>query len=163
MVAVFAAKTAGVDENAMDVITMDDIRVEILKDVFWDMNELSYKTEKVKHGEDNETILHITLRCRGYEEMVDFYNFTLYQKQALNEIMQPEYAQMLSELVGTLGITGSSIELTPEQVQEMLENLPDDLSPERRAVMEVAYSLVGKVNYFWGGKSEVIGYFTHVF
>ena len=24
--------------------------------------------------------------------------------------------------------------------------------------MEVAYSLVGKVNYFWGGKSEVIGW-----
>lgn len=158
VVAVFAAKTAGVDENAMDVITMDDIRVELLKDVFWDMNELSYKTEKVKHGEDKETILHITLKCRGYEEMVDFYNFTLYQKQALYEIMQPEYAQMLSELVGTLGITGSSIELTPEQVQEMLENLPDDLSPERRAVMEAAYSLVGKVNYFWGGKSEVIGW-----
>lgn len=158
VVGVFAAKTAGVDENAMDVITMDDIRVEILKDVFWDMNELSYKTEKVNHGEDKETILHITLNSRGYEDMVDFYNFTLYQKQALYEIMQPEYAQMLSELVGTLGITGSSIELTPEQVQEMLENLPDNLSPERRAVMEVAYSLVGKVNYFWGGKSEVIGW-----
>lgn len=158
VVAVFAAKTAGVDENAMDVITMDDIRVELLKDVFWDMNELSYKTEKVKHGEDKETILHIILNSRGYEDMVDFYHFTLYQKQALYEIMQPEYAQMLSELVGTLGITGSSIELTPEQVQEMLENLPDDLSPERRAVMEAAYSLVGKVNYFWGGKSEVIGW-----
>lgn len=158
VVAVFAAKTAGADENAMDVITMDDIRVELLKDVFWDMNELSYKTEKVKHEEDTETILHITLNSRGYEEMVDFYDFTLYQKQAIYEIMQPEYAQMLSELVGTLGVVGSNIELTPEQVQEMLENLPDDLSPERRAVMEAAYSLVGKVNYFWGGKSEVIGW-----
>lgn len=158
VVAVFAAKTAGVDENAMDVITMDDIRAELLKDVFWDMNELSYKTEKVKHGEDKETILHITLKCRGYEEMVDFYNFTLYQKQALYEIMQPEYAQMLSELVGTLEIMGESIELTLDQIQEMIENLPEDLSPERKAVMEVAYSLVGKVNYFWGGKSEVIGW-----
>ena len=158
VVAVFAAKTAGVDENAMDVITMDDIRVEILKDVFWDMNELSYKTEKVKYGEDTETILHITLNSRGYEEMVDFYNFTPYQKQALYEIMRTEYAQMLSELVDTLGFTGSDIELTPAQVQEMLENIPDDLSPERKAVMEVAYSLVGKVNYFWGGKSEVIGW-----
>ena len=72
--------------------------------------------------------------------------------------MQPEYAQMLSELVGTLGISGGAIELTPEQVQEMLNNLPEDLSPERRAIMKAAYSLVGKVNYFWGGKSEVIGW-----
>ena len=158
VVAVFAAKITGVNESAMDVITMDDIRVEGLKKVFWDMNELSYKTETVKHGEDKETVLQITLNSRGYEEMVDFYNFTPYQKQALDEIMQPEYAQMLSELVGTLGVTGSNIELTPAQLQEMLENLPNDLSPERRAVMKAAYSLVGKVNYFWGGKSEVIGW-----
>lgn len=158
VVAVFAAKITGVDESAMDVITMDDIRAGRLKDVFGDMNELSYKTEMVKRGEDKETVLHITLNSRGYEEMVDFYDFTLYQKQALYEIMRPEYAQMLSELVGTLGIMGSNIELTKEQVQEMLENLPEELSPERRAVMEVAYSLVGKVSYFWGGKSEVIGW-----
>ena len=72
--------------------------------------------------------------------------------------MQPEYAQMLSELVGTLGTVGGSIALTPMQAQEMLQNLPADLSPERRRVMEKAYSLVGKVNYFWGGKSEVIGW-----
>ena len=73
-------------------------------------------------------------------------------------MMQPEYAQMLSELVGTLGVSGGSIELTPEQVQGMLEKLPEDLSPERRAVMEAAYSLIGKVNYFWDGKSDVIGW-----
>ncbi|MGN0135999.1 NlpC/P60 family protein [Anaerotignum sp.] len=162
VVAVFAAKTAGAGEDATDVVTMDDARVELLKEVFWDMNELSYKTEKVKHGsgEDTEmkTILHITLTSRGYEEMVDYYDFTLYQKQALYELMQPEYAQMLSELVGTLGVAGESIELTSEQVQKMLENLPEGLSPERRAVVELAYSLVGKVNYFWGGKSEVIGW-----
>ena len=122
---------------------------------------MAYKTEKVKHGGEDaetETILHITLASRGYEEMVDYYDFILYQKQALYELMQPEYAQMLSELVGTFGVSGGSIELTPEQVQEMLDNLPEDLSPKRRAVMEAAYSLVGKVNYFWGGKSEVIGW-----
>lgn len=162
VVAVFATKTAGAGEDAMDVVTMDDVRVELLKEVFWDMNELSYKTEKVKHGsgEDAETktILHITLTSRGYEEMVDYYDFILYQKQALYELMQPEYAQMLSELVGTLGVSGGAIELTQERIQEMLDNLPEDLSPERKAVMEAAYSLVGKVNYFWGGKSEVIGW-----
>ena len=36
--------------------------------------------------------------------------------------------------------------------------LPEDLSPERRAVVETACSLVGKVNYFWGGKSLVLGW-----
>ena len=31
-------------------------------------------------------------------------------------------------------------------------------TPEREAVVRTACSLVGKVNYFWGGKSLVIGW-----
>ena len=40
----------------------------------------------------------------------------------------------------------------------LLQNLPADLSPERKAVIRHALSLVGKVNYFWGGKSLVLGW-----
>ena len=40
----------------------------------------------------------------------------------------------------------------------LLRDLPEDLSPEREAVVRTACSLVGKVNYFWGGKSLVIGW-----
>lgn len=39
----------------------------------------------------------------------------------------------------------------------MLAALPADLDPERRAVVETACQLVGKVNYFWGGKGRVLG------
>ena len=158
VVAVFAAKTSGEESGSLDVVTMDDIRAELLQEVFWDMNELTYKTKKDGSGEDEKTILHITLNSKCYEKMIDFYDFTKYQEQALRELMQPEYAQMLSELVGTLGVTGGAIELTEEQIQQMMKNLPEDLSPKRKAVVEKAYSLVGKVNYFWGGKSEVIGW-----
>lgn len=164
VVAVFAVKTALDSSNALDVVTMDSKREEMLKDIFWDMNELYYETKEIQHNEnsdqstDTETVLCITLKSKSYEEMADYYNFSQYQKQALYETMKPEYAQMLSELVGTYGIAGGSIELTEEQIQNMIANLPDDLPPERKAVMNAAYSLVGKVNYFWGGKSEVIGW-----
>lgn len=159
VVAVFAAKTSGTGEDAMDVVTMDAEREKLLQDVFWDMNELTYRTQRIKRNDKaDKIILHITLKSRTYEEMMEVYDFTPYQRQALEEMMYPEYAQMLSELVGTFGVTDGSISLTPEQAQEMLENLPGDLSQERRKVMEAAYSLVGKVNYFWGGKSEVIGW-----
>ena len=42
--------------------------------------------------------------------------------------------------------------------REVLRNLPEDLSLERREVIKTACSLVGKVNYFWGGKSLVMGW-----
>lgn len=37
------------------------------------------------------------------------------------------------------------------------ESVGDDVSEERVNVITAAYSLVGKVGYFWGGKSTVIG------
>ncbi len=157
VVAIFAAKLSGDPSNALDVITMDEERAELLKEVFWDMNELSYETETIGE-EETETILHITLTSRNYSDMFDIYDFTSYQREAAEELLKPEYAQMLSELIGTIGISGGSISLSEEQIQEMLENLPEELSADRKAVMKAAYSLVGKVNYFWGGKSEVIGW-----
>ena len=37
------------------------------------------------------------------------------------------------------------------------ESVGDDVSEERVNVISAAYSLVGKVGYFWGGKSAVLG------
>ena len=37
------------------------------------------------------------------------------------------------------------------------ESVGDDVSEERVNVISAAYSLVGKVGYFWGGKSTVLG------
>nr|WP_275967546.1 NlpC/P60 family protein [Pseudoflavonifractor phocaeensis] len=39
-----------------------------------------------------------------------------------------------------------------------MAQLPADLSEERQKVVLTAYQLVGKVHYFWGGKSTAIGW-----
>jgi len=38
------------------------------------------------------------------------------------------------------------------------ESLGSDVSAERASVVTAAYSLIGKISYFWGGKSTVIGW-----
>lgn len=155
VIAVFSAKVSGGPDYALDAVTMDNEREKLLKKVFWDMNTLLYDTEETDEG----IVLHIRHTSKSYEEMMEFYQFTPYQRQAAAEMMKPEYAQMLSELIGTLGVSGGgSVTLTPEQAEKMLENLPENLPPERKAVMRAAYSLVGKVNYFWGGKSAAVGW-----
>lgn len=155
VIAVFSAKVSGEPDYALDAVTMDNEREKLLKKVFWDMNTLLYDTEETDEG----IVLHIWHTSKSYEEMMEFYQFTPYQRQAAAEMMKPEYAQMLSELIGTLGVSGGgSVTLTPAQAREMLENLPENLPPERKAVMRAAYSLVGKVNYFWGGKSAAVGW-----
>ncbi|MBQ2391696.1 MAG: C40 family peptidase, partial [Clostridia bacterium] len=40
----------------------------------------------------------------------------------------------------------------------VIDNLPDSLSAERKNVVKKACSLVGKLTYFWGGKSSAIGW-----
>ncbi len=50
-----------------------------------------------------------------------------------------------------------TMEPTGEAV-EVWERLPDDLSMERRMVVTYALALVDKVDYFWGGKSLVLGW-----
>ena len=155
VIAVFAVKTAGADADATDVVTIDEERIDLIRQVFWDMNEVSWYVQTIKHKDDTETILHITITSKKATEMPDFYHFSKSQREALTEVLKPEYAQMLAELVGTYG---GEVSLDEAQIRAMLSAMPKDISERRKAVVEKAYSLLGKVNYFWGGKSSAIGW-----
>lgn len=54
-------------------------------------------------------------------------------------------------------VDSHTMEPTGEAI-EVWERLPDDLSMERRMVVTYALALVDKVDYFWGGKSLVLGW-----
>lgn len=155
IIAVFAVKTAGADADATDVVTIDEERIDLIRQVFWDMNAVSWHVQTIHHKDSTETVLHITITSKKAEEMPNFYHFNKSQREALTEVLKPEYAQMLAELVGTYG---GEVSLDEAQIRAMLAAMPKDISERRRAVVEKAYSLLGKVNYFWGGKSSAIGW-----
>lgn len=155
IIAVFAVKTAGADADATDVVTIDEERIDFIRTVFWDMNTVSYYVQTIEHEDSTETVLHITITSKKATDMPDFYHFNKNQREALEEVLKPEYAQMLAELVGTYG---GEVTLDEAQIRAMLASMPKDISERRRAVVEKAYSLLGKVNYFWGGKSSAIGW-----
>ena len=148
VIAVFACKTAGADDG-VDVTVFDEDRMERLRQVFWDMTPIRTEVEVIEHEDSTETILHIYIEAKTIDEMREEYRFTNYQNEALDALL--EEMELLGGLLGDLSIT-------QEDALALLENLPDDLSPEREAVIRHALSLVGKVNYFWGGKSLVLGW-----
>ena len=158
-VAVFAANTASDKTNATDVAVIDEVRKNLLRQTFWDMNELTHEVEVITHGsgEDawTETVLYVTLTSKNHEQMIEEYAFTPYQITAVNELLKPEYAQMMAELIGNFD---ENVTVNTAEIEELLANLPPDLSVERRAIVTKACELVGKVNYFWGGKSNAIGW-----
>ena len=158
VLAVFAVKVAGSnDTDATDVVTLDENRIDRLEAVFWDMNAVAHEVEEIDHPESSEgaddgyteRILHITITGKTAEEAAAEYNFTTQQLEMLQELLEEQ--EMLADLIGSLmNVTADA--------KEVLLNLPEDLSPEREAVIRAACSLVGKVNYFWGGKSLVLGW-----
>ena len=157
VLAVFAVKVAGSDDvDAADVATMDADRIARLKTVFWDMTTITHCIEVIHHpgsGEDDdgwtERNLYITISAKTAEEMKTAYRFNRNQIAALEELL--EQRNLLLELIEDVySVSGDTAAL--------IRSLPEDLSPEREAVVRTACSLVGKVNYFWGGKSLVIGW-----
>ena len=152
--AVFAVKTAGA-ENGADVAALTPEKVELLRSVFWDMCTVSSENKTVEHPASgssaawSEEVLVISISAKTAEEMRTTYAFTEFQNQSLNELL----AEM-----DTLGSLLGDLTISQTDALELLQALPVDLAPERRAVVETACKLVGKVNYFWGGKSLVIGW-----
>ena len=158
IVAVFAVKTAGTNDG-VDVVTLDADRVARLKEVFWAMTVLSSEVETIDHpdsdpddGEDDswtETILTISVTGKTVDEMREHYAFTDEQNDMLDDLL--ENLDLLGGAIGNLAVTEAD-------AKELLASLPADLSAERREIIETACQLVGKVNYFWGGKSLVLGW-----
>ena len=150
VLAVFAVKVAGSDgEDATDVATFDEDRVKRLKKVFWDMVEVWGEVVEVEEGELKVKVLILHIESKTVDEMRDFYHFTEYQNTALDALL--DELGMFDDMLGDLTIT-------QEDALKLLENLPEGLNPDRKVVIEKALTLVGKVNYLWGGKSNAIGW-----
>lgn len=156
VLAVYAVRTTTDNASPDEVATLTEGKMEILREIFWDMNAITYWTEIVPGGKDeaDTVILHITVTIKTHLQMADEYRFNTEQRRLLEELMQPKYQELFMALTGSY----QDIELSPDEVVKIMENLPADLSEARREVVLTAYQLLGKVHYFWGGKSLVIGW-----
>lgn len=81
--------------------------------------------------------------------MITKYFFGRKQKEALETLLENSDA-----FTGTM----QSFAISDATAREISENLLEDLSEERKLIVKKACSLVGKVTYFWGGKSSAIGW-----
>ena len=153
---IYAVQTTTNDTSPDEVATLTEEKMEILREIFWDMNAISYRLETVSGGEDagDTVILHITVTVKDHLQMADEYRFNADQRKLLEELIQPKYQDLFMALTGSY----QDIELSPDEVAKIMENLPADLSEARREVVLTAYQLLGRVHYYWGGKSLVIGW-----
>ena len=121
VLAIYAVKTTTDPENAQEVATMDDGKKELLKEIFWAMNEISHRTESVTETVTNEsddgngnivtteetvtrTYLYITVSHKTAEEMADEYGFDADQREQLAELLAEENSSLWSSVLYGIGV-----------------------------------------------------------
>ena len=156
VLAVYAVKVSTDEEHGLDVITMDEEKLQLLREIFFDANKLEYElTTRTVDGEQITT-LHISAQIKDAMQMADEYGFTAQQREMLEELLKPDYDDVFLSLIGNYQPDGTPI--GPVDISDIQGTLPDDLDPLRESIVLTAYQLLGKVTYFWGGKSLVLGW-----
>ena len=156
VLAVYAVKVSTDEEHGLDVITMDEEKLQLLREIFFDANKLEYElTTRTVDGEQITT-LHISAQIKDAMQMADEYSFTAQQREMLEELLKPDYDDIFLSLIGNYQPDGAPI--GPVDISDIQGTLPDDLDPLRESIVLTAYQLLGKVTYFWGGKSLVLGW-----
>lgn len=120
VLSIYAVKTTNDPDNPQEVASMTDEKKQLLKDIFWEMNEISYETEEktetviveTDDGEGNiieeeveETTvyLYITVSHKTVEEMMAQYGFTEDQKAQVAELLAQDSSMWASVLYGIYG------------------------------------------------------------
>lgn len=116
VLAVYAVKINTDPDNPQEVATMDDNKKELLKDIFWEMNQITSRTEsktetQITESDDGhgnivqtetivtQTYLYITVSHKTVDEMAVQYGFNQEQKDYLAELLKDENNSMWSAVL----------------------------------------------------------------
>ena len=121
VLSVYSVKVTSDPDNPQEVATITDEKEQILRDIFWEMNEISYTvtTEEVTEiietddGEGNiieeeivvtKTTLHIVVTHKTADDMASQYSFNTDQQEHLDALLEEGTASMwASVLYGVYG------------------------------------------------------------
>lgn len=139
IIAIYAAKTSLDPENPADVTVVDEENIQRLKEIFYDMNKVTYHAE-----EETETVIvtddagkpvldddgdpvtqeittryiYVNVISADYLEAAEQYALTEDQNQMLSELMLPDYyplfAELLGDTVGDGGEYGFGLNINPD-------------------------------------------------
>ena len=117
VLAVYVAKYSNGDYQT-EMMSLDDKKIEEIKKIFWEMNEVSFTKEEsteqktiihltwTEHKTITHTKLHIKINHKTAQEMADKYNFSNSQREQMNELLKDDYIAMWSSVI--YGSSGSS-------------------------------------------------------
>ena len=126
VLAVYSVKTATDPDNPQEVATMDEGKKQLLSGIFWEMNEISSRTESktetvITESDDGhgnigqtettvtQTYLYITVSHKTADEMADLYGFNEEQRQQLSELLAEENNSLWSAVLYGISVGDGEI------------------------------------------------------
>ncbi len=120
VLAVYTVKTTTSTDNAYEVATMDDTKMDLLRQVISDMNQIScivvprVVSETVTTTDSSgktitttqyvtKNILKVTVTRLTVDQIVAQYHFNDEQKKQLTELMSQDYDELWQAIIGTAG------------------------------------------------------------
>jgi len=120
VLSVYAVKTTTDPNDPQEVASMDDSKKQLLKDIFWQMNVITHRTEQVQmvemvetdDGNGNivatettavKTVLYITVSHKSADEMAAEYGFNADQQEQLTALLAEENNSIWSAVLYGIG------------------------------------------------------------
>jgi len=128
---IYAVKTTMNETEPTEVATVTAEKKQMLKDIYWEMNTVSIKTETIEETDpDNEeaepvekTTVHVSISSESYSDAAERYGFSDEQDEILEEMMVPEYHHMFIALIGIDCYGG----LTAQELETIRNSHPNDI------------------------------------
>ena len=128
---IYAVKTTMNETQPTEVATVTAEKKKLLKDIYWDMNTVSIRTETVEETDPDDeeaepvekTTVHVSISSESYPDAAERYGFTEEQDEMLEEMMVPEYHHMFIALIGIDCYGG----LTAQELEATRNSLPNDI------------------------------------
>ena len=119
--------------NPQEVASLNDEKKQLLTDIFWEMNDISYQTKTETeteiiesddgHGnileetvEVTKTTLYITVSHKTVDQMADQYRFNDDQDSQLEELLNVDNSMWLAVLYGVYGSDDMIVQVALSQI-----------------------------------------------
>ena len=133
VLSIYAVKTTSDPDDPQEVATITPEKEQLLKDLFWEMNEITHRTEtrtetvivetddgngNILEEEVQETIttLYITVSHKTADEMAAEYGFNEDQRQQLAELLAQDSSMWAAVLYGIYGADDQIVAVALSQV-----------------------------------------------
>ena len=133
VLSVYAVKTTTDPDNPQEVASVTEEKKQLLTDIFWEMNDISYRTEtdtetEIIESDDGngnileetvevtKTTLYITVSHKTADEMSDQYRFNDDQDSQLEELLNMDNSMWLAVLYGIYGSDDMIVQVALSQI-----------------------------------------------